>query len=138
MGMRLVKIQVGLREAEAEIATEVNEVSLEVVGERLDEVVYEADALQHKVGGVTGATVKNELKMWWMKVTSKMMIEYQVIMDHWDTVVTFRVDRFEWIPEGRVMENWIMQFLRPLNQEQPVVDSKITILLLKRLKIHPN
>ena len=63
MGMRLDKVQVELREAEVEIATEVNEVSLEVVGERLDEVVYEADVLQHKVGGVTGATVKNELKM---------------------------------------------------------------------------
>ena len=32
MGMRLDKIQVELREAEVEIATEVNEVSLEVVG----------------------------------------------------------------------------------------------------------
>ena len=63
MGMRVDKIQVELREAEVEIATEVNEVSLEVVGERLDEVVYEADVLQHKVGGVTEATVKNELKM---------------------------------------------------------------------------
>ena len=63
MDMRLEKIQVELREAEVETATEVNEVSLEVVGEHLDEVVYEVDALQHKVGGVTGATVKNELKM---------------------------------------------------------------------------
>ena len=63
MGMRLDKVQVELREAEVEIATEVNEVSLEVVGERLDEVVYEADVLQHKVGGVTEETVKNELKM---------------------------------------------------------------------------
>ena len=63
MGMRLDKVQVELREAEVEIATEVNEVSLEVVGERLDEVVYEADGLQHKVGGVTEAIVKNELKM---------------------------------------------------------------------------
>ena len=63
MDMRLDKIQVELREAEVEIAIEVNEVSLEVVGERLDEVVYEADALQPKVGGVTEATVKNELKM---------------------------------------------------------------------------
>ena len=63
MGMRVDKIQVELREAEVEIATEVNEVSLEVVGEHLDKVVYEVDALQHKVGRVTGATVKNELKM---------------------------------------------------------------------------
>ena len=39
MDMRLDKIQVELREAEVETATEVNEVSLEVVGDHLDEVV---------------------------------------------------------------------------------------------------
>ena len=99
METKLDRIQVGHKEAEVEIAIEVNEAHLGVVEDHLDEVACKAEEVQLKAKGVIEALVERELKMWWMTAKLKTMIEFLVTMDHWDMVATFQVDLFDWTPE---------------------------------------
>ena len=70
------------REVEVGTVTGVNEVSLVVVEEHIEEVAWEVGEQQHKVRRVIEVSAVSELKMWWMKVMSKKTIEFLVTMDH--------------------------------------------------------